>query len=434
MASAMGKVIPTAKNAGVSIEQLGASYAIMTAKGIKSAESTTFLNSMFKELNSTGSDVDKALRQVSGKSFQELMQGGTTTGEALQMLSEYAEKSGKKLSDLFGSGEAGTAALTLLSNGVEGYNEQLKNMENSTGLCADAAETMGNTTASAWTEAKNRLDNAKASIGEALLPVLTQLANAISPIIEAITSWAEEHPELTKVIVLTVAAIGAFLVIGGTLMTFLGMAVIAMGAVAEAGGLMAVVIGALTSPITIVIGVIAALIGIAIALASNWDRVCKSISGAFKAAGDTISSIGQTIWDSITNLCNWMVEKIEGVIGVVNLLIDGFKNLVNVFKSGDVQDALSNSNAGNGNNTYQASQSSAFGTSYVPRDNMLYNLHQGEAVLARRDADKWRKEKVNSAVTIAKIADTVIIREEADLDKFANKLVRKINEQRIVLG
>ena len=129
MASAMGKVIPTAKNAGVSIEQLGASYAIMTAKGIKSAESTTYLNSMFKELNTTGSNVDKAIRQVSGKSFQELMQSGTTTGEALQMLSEYAEKSGMKLSDLFGSGEAGTAALTLLSEGVEGYNEQLKNMK-----------------------------------------------------------------------------------------------------------------------------------------------------------------------------------------------------------------------------------------------------------------------------------------------------------------
>ena len=41
---------------------------------------------------------------------------------------------------------------------------------------------------------------------------------------------------------------------------------------------------------------------------------------------------------------------------------------------------------------------------------------------------------VNISITIAKIADTVIIREEADLDKFAEKFVRKLNQQRIIIG
>ena len=41
LASSMGKIIPTANNLGVSVDQLGAAYAIMTSKGISTAESTT---------------------------------------------------------------------------------------------------------------------------------------------------------------------------------------------------------------------------------------------------------------------------------------------------------------------------------------------------------------------------------------------------------
>ena len=163
----MGRVIPIAKSAGVSIEQLGASYAIMTSKGIASSEATTYMGSMFKELNQTGSDVDKALRQVAGGSFPELMAKGKTTGEVLQILSDYAEKSGLKLYDLFGSSEAGSAALTLLSDGAKGFNEQLKNMEESSGLCAKAADEMG-TTGDAFEKFQARISNLKSDLGEAL--------------------------------------------------------------------------------------------------------------------------------------------------------------------------------------------------------------------------------------------------------------------------
>ena len=41
-------------------------------------------------------------------------------------------------------------------------------------------------------------------------------------------------------------------------------------------------------------------------------------------------------------------------------------------------------------------------------------------------------QATSTKAPIAKIADTVIIREEADIDRFAEKLVRKINEQRII--
>ena len=128
LASVMGKVIPTANANGVALEQLTAGYAIMTAKGIAAAETTTYMNSMLNELGKSGTTADKAVRSVAGKSFKELIGEGKSVGEVLAMLQESAESSGKSLSDMFGSAEAGKAALTLLSDGVDGFNKQVQNM------------------------------------------------------------------------------------------------------------------------------------------------------------------------------------------------------------------------------------------------------------------------------------------------------------------
>ena len=54
-----------------------------------------------------------------------------------------------------------------------------------------------------------------------------------------------------------------------------------------------------------------------------------------------------------------------------------------------------------------------------------------EAVLSRRDADKWRQGK-SSSPQISITMNGTIIRENADIEKVASALVRKINEQRII--
>ena len=75
----------------------------MTSKGIKSAESTTYMNSMLNELSKTGSDADKALRKITGKSFEELIKSGKSVGDVLAILDESAKGSGLSLKDMFGS-------------------------------------------------------------------------------------------------------------------------------------------------------------------------------------------------------------------------------------------------------------------------------------------------------------------------------------------
>ena len=73
------------------------------------------------------------------------------------------------------------------------------------------------------------------------------------------------------------------------------------------------------------------------------------------------------------------------------------------------------------------------GQSYIPRNNMLYSLHQGEAILSRRDADKWRQGK-NTSPQINITMNGTIIRKQQDITGIAEELVRKLNQQRIIIG
>lgn len=70
LSSAMGKVIPTANACGVSLNQLAADYAVMTAKGVATAETTTYINSMLNELSKSGTKSSDTLKNETGKSFQ----------------------------------------------------------------------------------------------------------------------------------------------------------------------------------------------------------------------------------------------------------------------------------------------------------------------------------------------------------------------------
>ena len=136
----MGRVIPTASSLGVNLDQLGASYAILTAKGQNASIATTNLNSMLGEMGKTGSKSDKVLRELTGKSFKELVAEGKSVGDVLAVLNEYAEANNLSLADMFGSTTASAAALTLLSDGAEAFNEKVAIMNDSTGTMAENVE------------------------------------------------------------------------------------------------------------------------------------------------------------------------------------------------------------------------------------------------------------------------------------------------------
>ena len=186
LASSMGQVIPIASSLGVNIDQLGASYAILTANGISTSESGTKLKAMLEELGDSGSDVSEILINRTGKSFKELTAEGMSTGDVLEILKQHAEESGVGLNELFSSSEAGSAALILAKDGAAGFNEQLKGMVESSGAAADAYAKVSDTFSEKCNKLKERFKEVGISIGENLIDIIEQ---KVLPAIEDFADW-----------------------------------------------------------------------------------------------------------------------------------------------------------------------------------------------------------------------------------------------------
>ena len=142
----------------VQMDNLGAAYAVLTANGVATAESGTYLKSMLKELGDSGTQVAAVLKQQTGKSFADLMSGGASLGDVLQILGDSVGGNTTAFNELWSSTEAGTGALSILGSGADNFNAVLGSMQNSAGATAAAYDKMANTTEHAQKRMTNAFD------------------------------------------------------------------------------------------------------------------------------------------------------------------------------------------------------------------------------------------------------------------------------------
>lgn len=312
LSSVMGKIIPTANANNVALEQLCAGYSIMTARGIAAAETTTYMNSMLNELGKSGTTADKVLRQAAGGSFSELMAQGNSLADVLNILQAEADKSGKTLADMFGSAEAGKAALTLMANGVDGFNNEVAAMVDSTGAAQAAYEKMMDTTQAKIDKAKTALSNLAIVLGNMFLPYVTTAAEKLSGLVTKFSEWAQENPELLSTIVKVAAAlaglkVGAlagklgFLEIKGGVLAVQG-AFTKLKAFAGAGGGIKSLfsgLGGIGGKLLPIVGIIG---GVALAIkliSGNLEEVRGWIQKTF---GDGALAVFDKVWGVIQNV------------------------------------------------------------------------------------------------------------------------------------
>lgn len=106
---------------------------------------------------------------------------------------------------------------------------------------------------------KNQIGEVMEGIGNSLIPVLTQLAQKIEPVVFALVDWVSENPN----VVAATLAIG--LALSGLLVT-VGLLGVALPAIITGFGL-------ITGPVGAVIGVIAALGAIVYSMNLQWDNL-----------------------------------------------------------------------------------------------------------------------------------------------------------------
>lgn len=182
LAGSMGKVIPTAKATGTSMENLSTAYALLTKNGVKTRQAGTYTNALLNELGKSSTTVAKTLKKETGKSFSQLQGEGKNLNDVLQILYKSAGGDADRFGDMWSSSNAKTAALTLKDS--KQYNEILQAMGKSSGTTAKAAGTMGNTYQGALNKMKNAWNNVEIELGNKLVPIMTDVAETVLPVVQ----------------------------------------------------------------------------------------------------------------------------------------------------------------------------------------------------------------------------------------------------------
>lgn len=356
LSSSMGKIIPTANSMNVSLEQISAGYSIMTAKGIATAETTTYMNSMLNELGKSGTDVSDALKEKTGKSFQELMADGNSLGDVLQILADYASEAGVGFNDLWGSSEAGKAGITLLSDGVGEFNDEVKSMSDAVGATSDALgklETPSQKAKVAITQVKN----SGIELGNVVLTAITPLIDKLAKGIEKLTTWFNNlSPSMQQTIVVVLAvitALGPLLIIIGKVVGAIGTILTHAPKIVTAVKGIGVAIKGIFSPITLVIGAVALLVGAFVTLWKTnedfrnkiteiWTEIVEKFKSFFQGITDRLNALGfdfdnigeviKAIW---MGLCDFLAPIFEGAFQVVSAILgrtlDVLTGLLDIF-------------------------------------------------------------------------------------------------------
>ena len=207
LGASMGMVIPLAAAYNMNLEDLAASYALLTANGTQTAQATTYVKAALNELGSTSSAVGSTLKKQTGKTFAELMAEGNSLGDVLQVLADSVDGDTTAFNNMWSSSEAGVGMLSILNSGTSKYNSLVQAMEGSTGAATTAFEKMSETGEFAQQRFQNAIENLKIAIGDELAPVLMELQQSGADAMEWATEFVKEHPEVVAAVTALAAAL-----------------------------------------------------------------------------------------------------------------------------------------------------------------------------------------------------------------------------------
>lgn len=210
--------------------------------------------------------------------------------------------------------------------------------------------------------------SAMAMAGEALAGLMPYLIGILDAFTQ-LPQWIEENKLwidiLTAVILIFVAALVAYNVAAAwstIVTTGLTAATTAFGAIMVF----------ITSPITLVVLAIGALIAIGVLLWKNWDIISEK-------AGEIFGGIGSFIGGIIDGIANAFKGMINGVIRALNWMITELNKL-----KFDVPDWVPLIGGATFGFNIPLIPEFSVGTKYLPED-MLIQAHEGEAIIPKKD-------------------------------------------------
>lgn len=297
-AGAIGRVLPFAKQAGASLEDMGGAVALLTRTNGDAAQSVTQVQALFRAFVVPTEEAKKALKAV-GLSAADMREAISEDGlpAALDMLDKKLGGNREQLGKLLGSSEAAAAAFQILDADAQTITDTFGAVNQATGMTNEAfgvvAETSGFKLQQAFTEIKTSL----IEIGDVIAPFVNQFVGKLRELIGMFQALSPQQKQMIVLVAAIAAAIGPLLVVIGTLIT-------ALGAIVGA-------IGAISLPVVAVVAGIAAFIAILVLLWTKSEAFRNGVIG---------------IWNAIRGAVTQVIDQLKKKLDENRERIDMFKD------------------------------------------------------------------------------------------------------------
>ena len=190
----IGRIAPTAKSAGISIDELNAAISTITAQGVPVEQTFTGLNQAIVSILKPTSQAEKIAKQLGIEFNAAALESKGFEG----VLSDIAasDATTDQLAKLFGSVEAMKAVFPLINDDLVKFNQNLLNQANASGVALDATDEFQQTLSQQFGNLINIVGNLTRVLDQALGPALQDILGTVSNIV---SNFAEAVSLMTDI-------------------------------------------------------------------------------------------------------------------------------------------------------------------------------------------------------------------------------------------
>lgn len=468
LGEALSKCSAAASGMNQNVYDTSAALAVLANAGVKGSEAGTGLSNIFE-------------RMANPKNAENLTNIGVAVFDAegkMRSLVDIATDFDEKTKNMTGAekqyialqafGDVGGRAFTKLAGNAEAFKKQQQQITDSQGAMNQAYEEMNQSLGANLQLAKNSGMAILYKIGEKLAPQVKEITDYIVDLSKKISRADDGTLDWVISIGKVVVGLFAFLKAASTTMSIVSTiaanmktlrAVFSIIQIAASGlfkvliiGIRAVATAFLTNPIGLAI---TAIIVVLMLLYYNWDTVKDYLIAGWNMLKNAINSVvnwfnGTLVpaWnDGINAIGNFFSNLWEGikagVSGAVSFIKEGINTIISALNgiSFHIPDWVPNWGGKDFSLNipllFTGTENWKGGLAKIhDQGGEIIDLPSGTRVMphdksVKEAREMGRKEgainnKTNNSININKLADSIVVREEADIDKIISGLVEKL--------
>nr|DAM38793.1 MAG TPA: minor tail protein [Caudoviricetes sp.] len=468
LGEALSKCSTAAAGANQNVYDMSAALAVLANTGVKGSEAGTGLANIFERMANPANvenltKIGVAVFDAQGK-MRSLVDIAADFNEKTKGMSD----SEKQFISLQTFGGIGARAFNQLAQNAEAYRKQQQQITDSQGAMNQAYEEMNQSLGANLQLAKNSGMAILYKIGEKLAPQVKEITDYIVDLSKKISRADDGTLDWVISIGKVVVGLFAFFKAASTTMSIVSTiaanmktlrAVFSIIQIAASGlfkvliiGIRAVATAFLTNPIGLAI---TAIIVVLMLLYYNWDTVKDYLIAGWNMLKNAINSVvnwfnGTLVpaWNdginAIGNFFNNLWEGIKsGVSGAVSFIKEGINTIISALNgiSFHIPDWVPNWGGKDFSLNipllFTGTENWKGGLAKIhDQGGEIIDLPSGTRVMphdksVKEAREMGRKEgavnnRTNNSININKLADSIVVREEADIDKIISGLVEKL--------